>query len=326
MMLTTNEKKSKSKKSSKHKKESKKEAKKRLNEERRANKRKKKDTNTTSNLYITQLERIVAREPNIIKSLLTKNKWIHHGGTMTCQPPPPSTSATSTSLNSNESLLENPKLSNHYSPKTNGSITAALFNDIGEATKHNIAIRGCTVAVNDPNPTTNPTTNPLLGPTNPTFTWGKKYNSILQQIDATMESLKTAGWPPVFVFLFDEPWLLIDRLFELVAPILGPNCLLETSMYGWALSKPSNIQNEETKEQDKDTTSPSPPPPTTTTTAAEVGGNFPIPHRDNSFKECNFPDGTPSHLSTWMCINDVGLDNGCMHILPKDADPNFNNR
>jgi hypothetical protein len=292
-MMMTNEKNSKSKKSSyKHKKESKKEAKKRLNEERRANKRKKQDTNTTSNLYITQLERIVAREPEIIKSLLTKNKWIHHGGTMICKPPP--------------------------------STTTSLFKDTEKATKHNIAVRGCTVAVNDPNPSTHPTTNPLLGPTNPTFTWGKKYNSILQQIDATMESLKTAGWPPVFVFLFDEPWLLIDRLFELVAPILGPNCLLETSMYGWALSKPSNIQNEETKEQDKDTTtSPSPPP---TTTAAEVGGNFPIPHRDNSFKECNFPDGTPSHLSTWMCINDVGLDNGCMHILPKDADPNFNNR
>ena len=292
-MMMTNEKKSNSKKSSsKHKKESKKEAKKRLNEERRANKRKKQDTNTTSNLYITQLERIVAREPNIIKSLSAKNKWIHHGGTMTCQlPPPPTTS---------------------------------LFKDSEKATEHNIAIRGCTVAVNDPNPTTNPTTNPLLGPTNPTFTWGKKYNSILQQIDATMESLKAAGWPPVFVFLFDEPWLLIDRLFELVAPILGPNCLLETSMYGWALSKPSNIQNEETKEQDKDTTTS--PTTTTTTTAAEVGGNFPIPHRDNSFKECNFSDGTPSHLSTWMCINDVGLDNGCMHILPKDADPNFNNR
>ena len=253
-------------------------------------------TSTTlhlSNLYITQLERIVAREPEIIKSLLTKNKWIHHGGTMTCQPPPLS--------------------------------TTSLFKDTEKATKHNIAIRGCTVAVNDLNPTTNPTTNPLLGPTNPTFTWGKKYNSILQQIDATMESLKTAGWPPVFVFLFDEPWLLIDRLFELVTPILGPNCLLETSMYGWALSKPSNIQNEETKEQDKDTTSPTTTPPPTTT-AAEVGGNFPIPHRDNSFKECNFPDGTPSHLSTWMCINDVGLDNGCMHILPKDADPNFDNR
>ena len=59
----------------KKKKESKKEAKKRLNEERRANKRKKKENNQASNMYITQLEKIVSRNPEAIKPLLAVNKW-----------------------------------------------------------------------------------------------------------------------------------------------------------------------------------------------------------------------------------------------------------
>ena len=41
----------------------------------------------------------------------------------------------------------------------------------------------------------------------------------------------------MFVFLFDEPWLLIDRMFELGSPILGKDCVFESSMYGWALSR-----------------------------------------------------------------------------------------
>ena len=154
----------------------------------------------------------------------------------------------------------------------------------------------------------------LWGAPNPRFYWGEKYTEMLLRVDATMESLKSSGWPPVFVFLFDEPWLLIDRMFELVTPILGKDCVFESSMYGWALSRTAkqNVESSDTIETNPGTNSD-----------AEVGGNFPLPHRDNSFTEANFADGNPSHLSTWMCVNDVGLSNGCMHILPKDADQRF---
>ena len=100
----------------------------------------------------------------------------------------------------------------------------------------NLTTRGCTIVKNDCLKTAAETPS-LYGPPNPTFSWGKEYDEILRRIDASMESLKLAGWPPVFVFLFDEPWLLIDRMFELVSPILGKDCLLESSMYGWALSR-----------------------------------------------------------------------------------------
>ncbi len=295
----------------KKKKESKKEAKKRLNEERRANKRKKKENNQVSNMYITQLEKIVSRNPEAIKPLLAVNKWEKYacGNTM-----------VGLSLgNRGEGT----------------SSMSSLFNEkLHQLVAKNLTTRGCTIVKNDCLKTVaeNPS---LYGPPNPTFSWGKEYDEILRRIDASMESLKLAGWPPVFVFLFDEPWLLIDRMFELVSPILGKGCLLESSMYGWALSrsKAAAVANNIDGVDEATTTNTTTINTTinnaqkknvsSSTAEAEVGGNFPLPHRDNSFEEANFLDGSPSHLSTWMCVNDVGLTNGCMHILPKDADERF---
>jgi hypothetical protein len=269
------------------KKESKKAEKKRLNEERRANKRKKKQTNVVSEQYVAQLERIASREPAAIAPLLAAHKWEQHAcGNQMLGP----------------------------SREWDAAHSSPLFNtDLHQRIASNVNVRGCTVAENHvPSTTTNPTPRNLYGPPNPSFNWGTEYNDILLRVDQTMDSLKSAGWPPVFVYLFDEPWLLIDRLFELVAPILGPDCLLESSMYGWALSRSTSAQQASPTASDG-----------ATAAAAEVGGNFPVPHRDNSFEEANLEDGTPTHLSTWMCVNDVGLDNGCMHILPKDADQKF---
>jgi len=39
-------------------------------------------------------------------------------------------------------------------------------------------------------------------------------------IARTMDALKAAGWPPVFVFMYDESWRLLEALFEVTAPLL----------------------------------------------------------------------------------------------------------
>ena len=36
----------------------------------------------------------------------------------------------------------------------------------------------------------------------------------------TMDALKAAGWPPVFVFMYDETWRLLEALFDVTAPLL----------------------------------------------------------------------------------------------------------
>jgi hypothetical protein len=36
----------------------------------------------------------------------------------------------------------------------------------------------------------------------------------------TMDALKAAGWPPVFVYMFDETWRVLEVLFDVTAPLL----------------------------------------------------------------------------------------------------------
>jgi hypothetical protein len=260
--------------------------KKERNEQRRAAKRSGGKAQT-SRLH-AHLEAIASRDAGALARLLLPSTWAPHacGNSMlACESPAWARSAA--------------------------EAQQAIFSQAARTSAEaQLGARGCTVVESRTEAAAADASNPHLNPLQPTFHWGADYERILRRVDATMDSLKSAGWPPVFVFLFDEPWLLIDRLYELVGPVLGEDCLLEASIYAWALSrcKPCCVDGVATAEADA---------------AAEVGGNFAVPHRDNSFADCNFPDGTPSHLSLWMCVNDVGLDNGCMYVLPKDSDRRF---
>jgi len=49
------------------------------------------------------------------------------------------------------------------------------------------------------------------------------------------------------------------------------------------------------------------------------GGNFGLPHRDHSSREC-FQGETPTMLSIWCPLTPVVADNGCMHIVPREFD------
>jgi hypothetical protein len=99
--------------------------------------------------------------------------------------------------------------------------------------------------------------------------------------------------------MFDEPWQIIDGLFELLQPVLGADCVLDASVFAWGLDRGNRKEH--------------------------VGGNFKQPHRDASFSSVNDANGKPVNLSVWMCINEVTLDNGCMYVLPREADPAFAN-
>jgi hypothetical protein len=60
-------------------------------------------------------------------------------------------------------------------------------------------------------------------------------------IAKTMDNLQEAGWPPVFIYLFDQPWKICYRFFDLMGPLLADNeAVLEASMYAWALEKQVN--------------------------------------------------------------------------------------
>lgn len=45
-------------------------------------------------------------------------------------------------------------------------------------------------------------------------------------IEAAVRALTAAGWPPVFVFVFDELWEYVAQYVQpAMATVLGPSCL-----------------------------------------------------------------------------------------------------
>lgn len=124
-------------------------------------------------------------------------------------------------------------------------------------------------------------------------------------IAAGMEALKQAGWPPVFVFMFDEAWRVCEALFDVVAPLIqDEELVLEASVYGWALDHPKLTEG---------------------VPGEKVGGNFGVPHRDNTYSASHTVDGRPSILGIWIPCVDVNADNGCMYVVPRERDPLFEN-
>jgi len=131
-----------------------------------------------------------------------------------------------------------------------------------------------------------------------TIAWGA-YGVDLEAIAATMEALKQAGWPPGFIFMYDEAWALARVLWGVVQPVLGHEVELEPSLTAFQLS---TSQENDTK---------------------TIGKNFGWPHRDYNFSESNYADGTPKCLSIWLPVTDATLDNGCMYVVPKEFDPEY---
>ena len=48
--------------------------------------------------------------------------------------------------------------------------------------------------------------------------------------------LVRAGWPPVFVYMYDEVWRAIDAIWDLMARFLGDDCVLEPSFFAWCVA------------------------------------------------------------------------------------------
>lgn len=127
----------------------------------------------------------------------------------------------------------------------------------------------------------------------------------LKELERVIRALKEKGWPPVFAFMFDDLWLLLDRVWDLMAPILGKDCILDPSVFLWALSPRKSAQ----KFQDPNDKS--------------IGNNFGLPHRDFSFSESFFTNGDRKILNCWIPICDATLNNGCLYVLPKEFDEVF---
>jgi hypothetical protein len=125
--------------------------------------------------------------------------------------------------------------------------------------------------------------------------WGGDVS--MPQIIEAMAELKRKGWPSAFVFAYKQPWLVIERLFDFAASVMGTEDLaIEPSVFAWLLDPPSgNVE--------------------------QAGNNgFHLPHRDFSFTETFDDGGAIKALSVWVPLSDVDARNGCMFVLPKEFD------
>ncbi len=99
------------------------------------------------------------------------------------------------------------------------------------------------------------------------------------------------GLPPVFVFLFDEPWECYHRLKPVIASILGDEYKLLPDFWVWHVD-PAKAQSGWT------------------------------PHRDKGYWSLA-PDGTPLSLTLWIPLTDANTMNSCIYMVPAHMDPTY---
>ena len=173
------------------------------------------------------------------------------------------------------------------------------------------------------------------------------------EIAAEIDRLERAGWPPVFCFMCDSVWhLVVEQLWEAMKPLLGDDCVLEPSFFAWSLKAPkepplaaggdassrktdhigqsfglphrdypaseawfleeSHAGSEDAKEGTNNADNDNGTTATATTTLLTT---TPAPH--------TMTTTVLKLLNVWIPINDATLDNGCIHILPREFDPCF---
>jgi len=97
-----------------------------------------------------------------------------------------------------------------------------------------------------------------------------------------------SGLPPVFVWVYDEPWEYFRWLRPVIQHFLGPDYRLLPSFWAWHVDPQRR----------------------------ESGWR---PHRDNSRGVA--ADGTLISLTCWIPISDANPLNSCMYLLPAHMDP-----
>ena len=124
--------------------------------------------------------------------------------------------------------------------------------------------------------------------------FGESDNTIARHapvIAAAIERCIGMGLPPVFVFLFDEPWECYHRLKPVLTALLGEDYKLLPDFWAWHVDP----------------------------TKAQSGWN---PHRDKGYWSLD-KNGAPLSLTVWMPLSDANPMNSCIYIVPAHMDPTY---
>jgi hypothetical protein len=100
--------------------------------------------------------------------------------------------------------------------------------------------------------------------------------------------LVEGGLPAVFIYLFDEAWVIGEALRARLSTMLGRPYVLGAD--GWAWSVPVGT------------------------------GRGWGPHRDDSRL---LDREAPERVNVWLALTDAGADRACIHVVPLDEDPGY---
>ncbi len=105
-----------------------------------------------------------------------------------------------------------------------------------------------------------------------------------------LQALATKGIPPVYIYLFDQPWILFSKLNRLISHFLGDGFALLPNLWAWYFDKPG-----------------------------ERGWR---PHHDCHLQTVFDIGGDQMlmSLSLWIPLTDVNEENGCMYVLPRSRE------
>ncbi|CAK0903128.1 unnamed protein product [Prorocentrum cordatum] len=127
--------------------------------------------------------------------------------------------------------------------------------------------------------------------------------AVLAALVQTIHNLRAHGWPPCFIFVYDELWLhVVYPLFDIFEELLGEGCFMEPDLNCWSLRAPEGGN-----------------------ASGYVGANFGASHRDMTYSACHNDKGDSDSLNAWVSINSTGAtsSNGCMHVIPIEHDDYF---
>jgi hypothetical protein len=115
--------------------------------------------------------------------------------------------------------------------------------------------------------------------------------STLIHIKQGMEILKDQNIPPVYIYLYDQPWALFEKLRGLLTHFLGEDYQLLPNFWAWHLT--------------------------------EYGQSGWPPHRDCDAQTVFDIGGDKMlmSLSLWVPLTDVDPDNACMNVIPRAVEP-----
>jgi len=122
----------------------------------------------------------------------------------------------------------------------------------------------------------------------------------MSELSNSVKTLVEDGWPASFIFMLDEAWEILLNVWDLAAPVLGQECVLEPTFFA-TLSLPGGPNSVATK----------------------LSANLHQPRRNYSSHESTFPDGYERLLQFWLPLTDDGNDGASFCVVPKEFDENF---